>query len=370
MQVNFDCRYYRGNRPCEFHKTSGNICADCQEFEKIEFRILIVKLAALGDVLRTTSILPALTRKYPQAAVTWITMNNAKPLLYNNEYIHRVLTIESNYLEFILNEEFDLGICLEADPLSAAILSLAKCKIKKGYIQTAAGFVIPNHSEAEEWFAMGVNDNLKRKNRKTYCEHIYQICGLAGKITPPLLHLYPKDEAFAASFSANYSLQQQKVLGINTGGGQRWQLKKWILEHYIQLIRLLAEANPSLKIILYGGPEEIEFNAKIIKSVPETVIDAGCLNSVGEFAALINLVDVFLTPDSLGMHISTALSKVTLVLVGPTSPWELNTFGKGEIIYYRKLDCISCYLNTCNKKVNCMNSLTPEFVFSRIQKYL
>ncbi len=35
--------------------------------------ILILKTAALGDVLRTTSILPGLERRHGSIAVTWLT---------------------------------------------------------------------------------------------------------------------------------------------------------------------------------------------------------------------------------------------------------------------------------------------------------
>ena len=100
------------------------------------------------------------------------------------------------------------------------------------------------------------------------------------------------------------------------------------------------------------------------------VTDAGCENSLLRFSALINLVDVFFTPDSLGMHISIALEKPTIVSVGPTSPWELDVYGNGEIIYNDKLDCISCYRAVCDLEINCMNTLKPERILGSIARYL
>jgi 3-deoxy-D-manno-octulosonic-acid transferase/heptosyltransferase-1 len=70
------------------------------------------------------------------------------------------------------------------------------------------------------------------------------------------------------------------------------------------------------------------------------------------------------------MHLSTALDKITLVLVGPTSPWEIDVFGKGEIIYNNNLNCIACYLPFCNKEINCMDSLSAESIFKILEKYL
>jgi ADP-heptose:LPS heptosyltransferase len=107
-----------------------------------------------------------------------------------------------------------------------------------------------------------------------------------------------------------------------------------------------------------------------VEAVGNQVIDTGCDNSLENFCALLSLSDIFLTPDSLGMHLSTALDKITLVLVGPTSPWEIDVFGKGEVIYSNNLDCISCYLSTCDKKINCMNSLSAESIFTILEKYI
>jgi heptosyltransferase-2 len=80
-------------------------------------------------------------------------------------------------------------------------------------------------------------------------------------------------------------------------------------------------------------------------------------------------VDVLLTPDSLAMHMGVALEKPTVVLVGPTSPWELDVFGNGAILHSR-MECVSCYLSRCDKVVNCMNTLTPEYVAARSAEFL
>ena len=147
-------------------------------------------------------------------------------------------------------------------------------------------------------------------------------------------------------------------------------MKKWINPYYIELIQLLKKNYHELGIILFGGPDEIEFNKKITNEVSGIIIDAGCNNSISDFSELINLTNILFTPDSLGMHISVALNKTTIVIVGPTSPWELDIFGNGEIIYNKNLDCIACYRQSCDKEVNCMNSIKPESILKRIEKYL
>ena len=68
-----DCRHFRWDRPCAPHKATGVICPGCPEYDRVESRVAIVKLAAVGDVLRTTSLLPAVKARYRGAWITWVT---------------------------------------------------------------------------------------------------------------------------------------------------------------------------------------------------------------------------------------------------------------------------------------------------------
>ena len=72
-----DCRHFTGSTPCDFHKLDGRCCDRCAEYERTTVRILIVKLAAAGDVLRTTCVLPALRAAWPGCQITWITEAHA-----------------------------------------------------------------------------------------------------------------------------------------------------------------------------------------------------------------------------------------------------------------------------------------------------
>jgi len=368
MLIKTDCKYYTGFKPCKFHKTDKRLCEGCDDYKQIKTRILIIKLDALGDVLRTTSILPALRNKYPDPHITWITKSEAANLLKSNEMIDRILQFEKNYISYILNEEFDLGICLDADSSSATILSVAKCKEKKGFISDKHGRLTIANPEAEKWYNMGLNDDLKTKNRETYQTIIYGICGLDNKlIYRPQITLRDEALKYADEFKRKNKLDGKFVIGINTGGGSRWECKKWKREYYVELIKMLGNINKHIAVILFGGENEKELKG-YIKENCKNIMDAECHDSVNKFAGIINLVDIFLTPDSLGFHISAALEKYTLVLVGPTSPHELDVYGKGEIIYNETLDCIACYDSVCKRNKECMSTLTPELIYTKIIK--
>jgi heptosyltransferase-2 len=370
MLIHTDCRYYKGSMPCRFHKTDGRLCEGCVDYDPIKTRILIVKLAAVGDVLRTTSILPPLKRKHDGTHITWVTKKSAAPLLTGNRHIDRVLSIEENYIEFLRNERFDIGICLDSDPHSATIHALAECETRFGFVANKAGAVTLANDRASEWWLMGLNDERKKRNRKTYQQIMYEICDLPLPAERPQLALSEEARQFGEGFLQRNGINPaSKIVGINTGGGGRWQYKKWTFEGYVEFIRLLKQHQPAVQILLLGGPEEVELNKRIHATVGDLVVDAGCNNSLLEFSSIVHTVDVLLTSDSLAMHIGVAFGKATLVLVGPTSPWELDVFGSGEILH-SNIECLACYLSRCDKLVTCMNTLSPEFVLSRVQPFL
>src|SRR5262245_22355044 len=89
-EISFDCRFFLGDRPCIWHKSIGALCP-CDHYQRVEERLLIIKLDAMGDVLRTTALLPPLVEAHPQASITWITRSDARPLLERNPYIAEIL---------------------------------------------------------------------------------------------------------------------------------------------------------------------------------------------------------------------------------------------------------------------------------------
>ena len=93
-----DCRHFSGEKPCAPHKSEGVVCRDCPRYDPVTERILIVKLDAAGDVLRTTCILPAFRRHFPKASLWWVTDPFSRPLLSG----HPDLDVLLGWLQIVL----------------------------------------------------------------------------------------------------------------------------------------------------------------------------------------------------------------------------------------------------------------------------
>ncbi|MBS3097345.1 glycosyltransferase family 9 protein [Candidatus Woesearchaeota archaeon] len=334
-------------------------------------RILIIKLAAIGDVLRTTSIVKGLKNKYPESEILWVTAKESYDILKNNEYIDRIIILDKE-AKNKLEEEFELVISLDDDFEAIKLASsIKKKKLMGAYTE---GNEIKYTDSSAAWFDMGLSskfgkkraDELKKENKKTYQQIISEIVGV--KESEPILTLEEREIGFAKDFAERKSINENDlVIGLNTSAGKRWQLKKWDIKKTAELAnKLIEELNA--KVILFGGPEERERNDKI-KKLANGIIGAGCDNSLLEFASLINLCSILVTSDSLAMHIGIALKKKVIALFGPTSSSEIELFGRGKKII-SNLECVCCYKKTCDKKPNCMDMIIAEQVFNAVKELI
>lgn len=382
--IHYDCLHFYGDRPCKPNKELGVFCGNCSYYEKDETiteefppipeaephdlsyrytKIVIVKLDASGDVLRTTSILPSLKDKFTDSNITWITKEQSYELLKDNEMIDEIY-FTTDELSHVFNNEFDIAVNLDSGKESCQIMNLITSKYYYGYtIVNSKPY--PLNTSANEWYLMGVNDDVKKTNKKSYHKIIHEICCIEYEGSEPYLYLTPENRRRASALGKKFGTDKfNSFILINLGGGSRWQFKKWTAKGYIKLADILSEKYPDTAIGIVAGDEDREFYEEIsadLKTLKrENIIFWGTDNSMEDFICIVSLAQEVFTSDSLCFHIATSLDKYTVVIVGPTSNTELDVFGNGRVVYSEKVDCLCCYLNTCPKTENCMNTLEAE----------
>ena len=362
----FNCRHFCGDRPCAPHKQSGVVCAsDCPGFSPHGERILIVKLGAPGDVLRTTCILPELKKAYPQSSLHWLTRPEAVPLLTGNPLVDEIVPLDCELLPRLLVEEFDRVLCLDNSADAGRLAELCQAPVKRGFGCNARGQVRPLNTEAQEWFLMGLSDPLKQANRKSYPQIVHEIAGLPWTGQTPILALSEAEKYFARQFAKHHGLDgQRQIIGLFTGAGSRWKGKNWPESHWVGLIELLLEQAGG-ELLLLGGPNEVERNGRLLSRFAGRVVDSRCDNSLREFVALVGLCDVLVTADTLALHVATAQQKNVVVLVGPTSAAEIELYGRGMIVGVSQ-PCRCYYQPTCDSQPPCMASISPQEVLEAV----
>jgi heptosyltransferase-2 len=336
--------------------------------DPIASRVLIVKLDATGDVLRTTSLLRPLHAVTPACHVTWITRSEAVDVLRPNRLIDEVIPLDAEALLLLRTQQFDVVINPDASIASSRLATVAQAPIKRGYILDDAGRLVALNDAAKRWYEMGLNDETKKRNRRTYQSILLEIAGLPETEHPIIWEVSEAELAFARAFAAQHRIEpgSQLIIGLNTGAGGRWRWKKWTEDGYAALIGRIVAAYPGARILLYGGPAERERNEILARQAAGRVTNTGADNSLREFGALIDLCHVLVTGDTMALHLASALGKRVIALFGPTSESEIELYGRGSKLLPTNMSCLGCYLSDCDVRPSCMERISVDAVMDAL----
>jgi ADP-heptose:LPS heptosyltransferase len=360
MIIHYNCRYFLGHKPCQFR----SVCEGCAHYSPFGKRILIIKLAAMGDVLRTTPLLRGLRAKDSECHITWLTEPNGIPMLQGIREIDRLMPYTSKTILQLETEIFDELHCFDKEAKATALAMKIHAERKIGFGMTPFGNIMPLNSDSEYTFRLGIDDPFKfRLNTKTYPELIFECAGIP----------YPKPQEYvlpdlsAEIEEAGVYLQARGVLpedikiGLNTGAGDVFATKKWTEGGYAELAnRFVGELGA--KVLLLGGPAEVERNQRIATIAQFPLINTGNDNPIRKFAGIVGNCDLMITGDTLAMHIAIGLGIPVLVMFGPTCHQEIELYGRGAKIV-SDFECSPCYLSLCPKENTCMDAISVKTVY-------
>jgi len=305
-------------------------------------RVLIVKLGAMGDVLRTTPLLSIISKLYPECRVDWVVDDVSAVVLKNNPLIQQLMIFSPETLGRLSQTHYDLALNLDKEPEALDTLAASGADVKRGFGWNASRNAMVAVNPASDYaLRLGLDDELKfRRNVKTYQEISCEQAELP----------YSKEEYVftlpdAAVASARKQLTDQgvpesdlgKCIGINTGSGHRFAGKRLPEEHIVALAKYMHQGL-KCPILLLGGPEEEERNQSLSRRLKGIAIHTGTDHSIQIFAGLVSQCRLVLTGDTIAMHIAIAMRVPALVYFGSTCASEIELYGRG------KKNCINHFL--------------------------
>ncbi|MBR9705352.1 glycosyltransferase [Candidatus Pacearchaeota archaeon] len=326
--------------------------------------ILIIKVSAMGDVVRCTFLAQAMRDKYKKfkPKIYWLTDKNVMDIFINNPYVEKVYSMDEK--DMLKNVRFDLVLNLEeSEDLSKFANSLNPKEIM--------GFMFKNgkmtaSSTAKKWFDMSLlgkkpqNDILKLSCKKTHRELMSEIIGVPYQNYEPFLRLNKYQINLLNNFSKKNNLNKNDmVVGLFLGGADRWK-KSLSIDLSMQLIDEIYKKF-KCKIVLFGGPNEKERNNEILGEVKVPIVDAGTNNSIKDLIAKISVCNYFISTDTLTLHIALGLKKKTIVLLGPTVVNEKENYPYSRKVL-AKSNCINCLKRDCDS----MDKIDIKEVISKL----
>ena len=309
----------------------------------------MIKTGALGDVVRTTSILPGIHERYEEAVVTWLTAPGAVDLVRTHPLIRRIETVDvrsgpsvETALERLKPTRWSRVLSLDDDPPLARLAASVPSRRLSGVYERADGSIAYTPDTAP-WNDMGLlsvygkaaADRLKLENELSHPRILADMLGL--RMDEPKLHLPVESVAFAEAFAERHGLRERGlVIGLNPGAGGRWESKRLPVDRSIGLLSAIDRAlRGRVTFLVLGGPDEEAQNAGILVGLAREpsrprALDAGSRNTLLEFGALLTRCDLVVSSDSLALQLCIALGVRAVGFFAPTSAAEIELYGRGE----------------------------------------
>ncbi len=350
-----DCRHFRGDLPCRPNKTEGYVCADCPVYAPVTQRILLIKLGAIGDVIRTTPLLRRLRQEYPGCFITWLTLT---PAILPQGAVDEILTFDFASALHLAARRFDLAINLDKEKEACALLLQVQAPEKRGYtLRETDGVAWPANAGADHKYLTGLFDQRSLANRKPYVQEIFELCGFDFRGEE-----YVFDNHADQGYDWSALPAARPRIGLNTGCGDRWTTRLWSTEKWVELITGLQAAGYAP--VLLGGEAEDPRNRELYAATGAAYLGTF---SLPQFINLMHQMDGIVTQVTMGMHISIALGKPTILMNNIFNPYEFDLYGRGQIVQPNR-ECVCFYRGTCKLGVSCMEELPAAKVLAAVRE--
>ena len=319
-------------------------------------RILIVKLGAMGDVLRTTPILTALKAQNPQARIDWLVDKSCREVLEGNPLIDRLF----DRFDSLKNNAYDLAMNFDKEDEALDALMKVSAVRKAGFGRSADGKLCPMDERSVYAYRLGIDDDLKfRQNKKSYQEITFEQAGLTFRGEEYIFTPDPKTPPLPGLTGP--------IVGLNTGSGRRFAGKKMPLAAYAELSRRLV-SDLKATVLLLGGRDEIERNRQIRRLCEVPVVETGSY-PIKQFSALVKACDVVVSGDTVAMHMAIAVRVPVVAFFASTCAAEIELYGRGRKII-STISCAPCYLRDCPIDEQCMKDMSVETIVDAVRETL
>lgn len=327
-------------------------------------RFLIVRIAALGDVARATTLVTRIRDSDPTANVTWVVGGAFEPLLREVPGIDRIVTVDerrlytghatTRILEVVLlwlrlaAQRFDTVILAHPDPRYDHLVSGVR---RKRLVKLATPTAESKGYIGDEFAAL--LGKLSRPGQ-------FPLPDLRSRIE----HVAPT--SFAGSADAG------PLVVLAPGGAKNVlrddALRRWPVDSYAQLARQLIDRGYRVALV---GAETDAWVRPAFGGIP--VQDLIGTLGIPQLLRVLRDCDVVVTHDTGPLHLAQLVRARAVSLFGPTIPERVIALdGSTEVLWGgAQLACRPCYdgreFAVCSRNL-CMEDISVASVVSAIDR--
>ncbi len=336
-------------------------------------RIAIIKPSALGDVVQSLPLLPALRRRFPEAHLTWVIQRELRELVTDHPALDAVIAVDRRpdlqsalqTLSGLRAARFDVVIDLQG-LLRSALMTLATGARWRVGLETA-----------REGAAWSTNLVIPGTGRDVPAHARYWRVAEAlgyGEIAREAWLTVP--QSALAEMQQRIENLPRPLLAVQWGA--KWETKRWPLTGFADVLSHAVQGWNCGVVIVGGGGERSDCQWLTDEVIRRTgsphVRNLAGQTTIKQLAALLSLVDFAVCNDSGPLHLAAELGKPTLGIFTCTSAVRSGPPGDQHELVSTRLPCAASYKKVCphsgSQHMACHQELTSARVRAALGRLL
>ena len=281
-------------------------------------RILIIRLAPLGETVLTTPVIRALRQHFRDAYIAYMVAPTREDVVSANPYLNEVLTYQTSVPKLIyqlIQRKFQMAVVLQPTFRLVLHTCLARIPLRVGFETNTGG---------KKLLSLAVPNNTAQHETQRYLD-VVRAVGIEVTDDKPEVFINKASSTWVNNFLENRNLDDNKpIIGLNPGAATAY--RRWSPTNFATLGDRLHEVYGA-HIIITTGPHEGELANHVTQQMSHAPIVVNQVTPM-QLAALLQRCNLYISNDTGPMHLSTAVQTPTIALFGGSNliqwapPWD------------------------------------------------
>lgn len=327
-------------------------------------RVLAIKFYGLGNIAMLLPVLKELRAALPEdAEIDFLTLEGNRVLLEASGLTNNILTARLDTslqfvagvwraLRFARSRRYDAVIDFEQFIKVSAIVAYGTGA------PVRVGFNTDGQNRA--WLYTTRVVYTDSEHMSGIFRRVLRPFGIAPSNEPVALHIPAADERAVEELLAEGGIERHAfpVIGVHVGSGPnfyRVPLKRWPLEHFVELCDALVERYGAHIVLTGQGAEERALVDEVKRRLRHPCVDTCDRLSVRMLLALMRRCNLVVSNDTSVMHLAALVRTPVVAFFGPTAPIHYGPNNAEDLVFYRDLYCSPCLTNYNLKISRCVD---------------
>ncbi len=346
-------------------------------------KFLILRLSAVGDVIRTLPAVKTLKEYFPSSTITWVVEEPSRSFLESQHEIDEVILFPRKrwargmksltqiwgtvwemwrFIGGLRERKFDAVLDFHGILKSGVLSFLSGTPRRIGYDRKS--------TKEGNFLFSNVKVELPRERISRFRRNLALLRGLALEAIELQcgLDVSLEDREYVASFfKASSAFLGRPLIAIHPGTSEKAVFKRWMPDQYARVAdRLVEELHAA--VLFTWGDGELDWVEGIRKEMKKPSLLGPRTESLTQLGEVYRHCDLYIGGDTGPMHVASLMGIPAVVIYGPTDPVENEPVGS-HIKVRKEVGCNPCHEYSC-KELFCIKAISADEVFTATQEML